>query len=75
MTPYLNLGGDSAITAYQYGPNFIEVEFKGKDVYRYTYYKPGSQHVENMKTRADYGEGLGEYINKYVRDKYEKKIR
>jgi hypothetical protein len=74
MTPYLNLGGDSAVTSYQYGHDFIEVEFKHKDIYRYSYLRPGSQHVEIMKTLADNGEGLGAYINKYVRDKYEKKL-
>lgn len=64
MTPYANRGGDSSITAYDYGSDYILVEFKGANVYHYSLNDIGREHLNNMISRAKDGEGLGEYINR-----------
>ncbi len=65
MPAYLNLHGDSGISSYEIGRDFIKVTFKqGKFLtYSYTYAKPGAIHVEEMKRLAIQGYGLNEYIN------------
>lgn len=74
MIPYLNLGGNSGVTAYELGKDYIIVEFRGKSLYLYNYERPGRVDVENMKKLAVHGQGLNTYINKYVRKKYARKI-
>lgn len=44
------------------GADFIDVQFRGGDVYRYTYASAGEWNVENMKTCAYNGFGLNGYI-------------
>lgn len=73
MIPYGNLSGHSGVTHYDPGPDFIRVRFRKGDIYRYTYARPGREHVERMKTLAGEGRGLSTYISQYVRDAYERK--
>jgi len=78
MQPYKNLSGQSGVIAYEIGEDFIDVKFRerskdGCDTYKYSYFRPGSQHVEQMKRLALIGLGLNSYINKNVRKLYESK--
>lgn len=75
MERYKNLGGDSGISAYEIGSDFIRVEFNNWDLYLYDYIRPGQDEVESMKRLAIEGEGLNAFINKYVRKNYAKKER
>lgn len=73
MQKYKNVGGDSGVEAFEIGVDFIEVKFaKTIKTYKYSYESAGKEAVEHMKKLALRGEGLNEYINRYVRDKYEK---
>lgn len=75
MPQYRDVDGDSGIIGYEYGQDWIEVEFeKGANrFYRYTYLSTGSDHVEKMKRLADAGEGLNSYINRQVARRYASK--
>lgn len=65
MPAYLNLNGDSGISSYEMGPNFINVTFTQGTfrTYSYTHARPGAVHVETMKRLAVQGYGLNSYIN------------
>lgn len=71
MQKYMNVGGDSGVEEYEIGLDNIVVKFK-KTVrtYTYSYDSAGKDAVEHMKGLAERGEGLNEYINKHVKDKY-----
>ena len=74
METYKDINGDSGVSAYEIGNDYIKVKFKhGNDIYLYTYARPGAEHVERMKELAKSGDGLNAYININVRDKYESK--
>ena len=73
MQKYKNLGGDSGVEGYEIGPDYIVVKFKTTArTYTYSYASAGEEAVEHMKGLAKSGEGLNEYINRFVRDKYVK---
>ena len=74
MQPYANAGGNSAVTAYELGDESITVAFKGGATYLYTYQSAGSHHIEQMRSLAQAGQGLGTYINKNVRKSYASKL-
>lgn len=67
---YANRDGDSGITRYDIGPDYIRLEFRDSVVYRYDYVRPGPLHVERMKALARDGRGLATYVNQHVRDNY-----
>lgn len=72
MERYRNSGGDSGISSYEIGTDFIIVEFTGTfRTYRYSYRKAGQHHVESMKRLARGGSGLNGYINRYVKNLYD----
>ena len=73
-TPYRNIGGDSQITFYDIGSDYIDIWFPGWK-YRYSYASAGQHNIEEMKRLAKSGDNLTTYINKYVSDKYEAKAR
>lgn len=74
MERYRNSGGDSGVSAYEISSDYIIVKFSGTArTYKYSYGgRAGSNHVENMKKLAKNGSGLNAYINKHVRDLYDK---
>lgn len=74
MVPYKNRKGNSGIVAYEPGSNFIIIRFKDGGTYLYNDTKPGVKHVTKMLRLAATGEGLATYINKYVRENYDRKI-
>ncbi|MBS1595875.1 MAG: hypothetical protein JST90_16310 [Bacteroidetes bacterium] len=70
MTRYQNLGGNSGVTAYEAGADYIALQFHDGRVYVYDHTRPGRKHVEQMKQLAQSGRGLTTYLNQYVRDNY-----
>jgi len=75
MRPYLNLSGESGVRAYDLGPDFIVIEFHGRDkLYRYTSRRVGREKVEEMKRLAVAGRGLSTFINQHpeVKNGYER---
>jgi hypothetical protein len=71
---YVNRSGDSGITAYEIGADYIVVQFIGGDVYRYTYRSAGKRAIETMKKLAATGKGLSTYISQTIRQQYEKRL-
>lgn len=72
MILYNNRGGNSNIYAYAIGVDYIDVQFNGGKVYRYSYYSAGKEKVEQMKNLAVQGQGLNSFIMKYSRNDYER---
>lgn len=73
MQIYKNLGGNSNIRAYFIGEDYIDVQFNGGAVYRYSYVSAGREKVEQMKSLAIQGVGLNSFIMRYARKNYERK--
>lgn len=72
MERYRNSGGDSGVSSFEIGTDYILVQFSGTArTYRYSYRKAGQHHVENMKRLASSGSGLNSYINRYVKKLYD----
>ncbi len=72
MEGYRNRGGDSGVSAYEIGTDYIKVKFAGNPrTYTYSHRKAGSSHVDNMKRLAKSGSGLNSYINRYVKYLYD----
>lgn len=73
MHRYMNLGGNSSVELYEIGHDYIAVTFyNSSKVYKYTYNSAGKDAVEYMKKLAKCGSGLNEYINCFVKYKYER---
>lgn len=75
MISYGNERMNTGVKAYELGPGFIDVQFRDGKVYRYSNRKPGRVKVEEMKALAQKSQGLTTYINKYVRENYEARLR
>lgn len=72
MERYRNSGGDSGVSSFEIGTDYITVKFSGSfRSYRYSYRKAGKNHVETMKRLAQSGSGLNSYINRYVKNLYD----
>ena len=53
MERYRNYGGDSGVSSFEIGVDYITVRFSGNPrTYRYNYSTAGRNHVENMKKLA-----------------------
>jgi hypothetical protein len=74
MRNYKDIDKDSGVAAYEYGDNWIRVQFKTGNIYEYTYSSAGQENIENMKRLADAGDGLNAYIKKYVDKMYSRRI-
>ena len=72
MQLYKNLGGNSNILSYDIGDNFIEVQFKNGNKYKYSYRSAGIDKVEKMKVLAVSGQGLNSYIMREAKYDYER---
>lgn len=75
MEHYKDIDGDSGVSGYETGPDFIRVQFRDGSVYLYTYTSAGSQNIEHMKRLAVAGDGLNSFINRHVRRGYARKER
>ena len=76
MEKYLNRSGESGVTDFEIGDDYIDVKFEGKStIYTYNNYLNGKFHIDNMKELAVSGTGLCRYIvgNPSVRNNYKKK--
>lgn len=62
MKRYRDIGGDSGISAYDYGDDWLKVQFKSGSTYEYKASKIGQAHIFAMKKLADEGNGLNAYI-------------
>jgi len=73
MESYRNFGGDSGVDSFDIGDDYIDVKFTGTfKKYRYSYRRAGRHHVEQMKMLARNGSGLNAYINKNVKNDYDR---
>jgi len=75
METYKNLGGDSGVSSFEIGLDFIRVRFKDGAQYLYNYASAGSSKIEQMKSLASAGHGLNAYINRYARKSYARRER
>jgi hypothetical protein len=66
MKSYENVGGSSAIVAFEIGDDSIKVKFMDGSVYLFTYQSAGSANVEQMKKYATFGHGLHGFITRFV---------
>jgi len=76
METYKNFSGDSGVTHFEIGDDFIDVKFKGKStIYIYSNSKNGQHHIDAMKVLAVKGRGLCAYITQHptVKNKYGKR--
>ena len=71
MRQYLNLNGNSNVVAYEFGVDYIDVEFGNGSVYKYSYSSAGQYNVQEMKRLATQGYGLNSYIMRNCRFSYE----
>lgn len=62
MEAYKDINGDSGVAAYDYGDDWIKVQFKDGNTYEYQAANIGQAHITNMKKLADAGDGLNSYI-------------
>jgi len=74
MEKYRDIGGNSGISAYEVGDDFIIVCFAKGGTYLYNYFTTGSYHVNNMIRLARLGNGLNGYINLNIKHSYARKI-
>jgi hypothetical protein len=71
LKKYLNLSGNSGVTHYSIGKEYIKVWFvHAARPYIYDYVRPGRKHVELMKILAAAGKGLSTYISQQVKGNY-----
>lgn len=66
MERYRNLGGDSGVSAYAIGDDFIAVRFNSGVIYWYTIESVGLRHVAEMTRLARQGQGLSTYISTHA---------
>ena len=70
MKAYRNGSGNSGITAYAIGNDYIDIQFRGGKVYRYKEANIGRLNFLNMQAAAIIGNGLNSFINQFVRRKH-----
>jgi hypothetical protein len=70
MERYLNINGDSGVSGYEIGVDFIRVQFSTGSIYLYTYVTAGQDKIEQMKVLAKTGSGLNAFINTHARKLY-----
>ncbi|WP_413519714.1 hypothetical protein [Psychrobacter glacincola] len=74
MEKYRDIGGNSGISAYEVGDDFIIVRFKKGGMYLYNYSITGSSHVNKMVELARIGNGLNGYMNLNIEHASARKI-
>jgi len=63
MEKYINETGESTITHYEIGDDFIRVQYKN-DLIEYNTSLYALQHIDKMKSLALSGKGLSRYISR-----------
>jgi hypothetical protein len=74
MKTYTDIDHDSGVSAYEYGDNWIHVQFSTGAIYEYTYASAEQSNIEKMKRLADAGDGLNAFINTNVKKLYSRRI-
>jgi hypothetical protein len=74
MELYRDIDGDSGVAAYENGLDYQKVEFKDGAVYLYTDRSAGRLNIQRMHELARKGDGLNEYINRHVKEKFAAKL-
>ena len=74
MEKYRDIDGNSGISTYEVGDDFIIVCFKKGGMYLYNYSITGSNHVNKMIELARMGDGLNRYINLNIEHASARKI-
>lgn len=73
MEKYLNRGGNSGVSSFEIGDDYVSVYFKGNSkLYKYSNSSAGTYHIEAMKRLAQNGSGLNSYIMNNVKHDFEK---
>lgn len=75
MTRYTNIDGDSGVAGYEFGSDWIHVQFSTGAIYEYTYSSAGGSNIESMKRLAASGDGLNAFINTTVKRMYSRRVR
>lgn len=75
IEPYKNLGGDSAVVAYEIENDAIKVQFRDGWIYTYNAESAGHSNIEHMKTLASAGSGLNSFISRVIKGHYATKSR
>lgn len=75
MERYRDVDGDSGVSGYETGPDFIRVQFEDGGIYLYNYASTGLENIERMKQLARSGDGLNAFIMRVVRRRYARKER
>ncbi len=75
MTKYENLSGNSGVTAYEIGNDWIKAQFLHEWIYLYTVESAGSSNIEEMKSLAQSGQGLSGFISRNVKYNYAEKYK
>lgn len=72
MDKYKDESGGSGVEAYEYGNDFIVVQFTTGKEYKYTDKSAGAENIKKMIALAKQGSGLNAFINTEVKFLYEK---
>jgi len=72
---YKNLSGNSGVSAFEMGIDFIKVYFKNRTIYLYNNKRTGEQNIQRMKSLALRGKGLNTLINKNLKNRFAKKLK
>lgn len=76
MIPYKNLNFHSSVLSYDYGEDYITIEWLNGDRTTFRHNEVGKHHIDKMIILAKKGSGLYSYIEKKKRElKPKKKIR
>lgn len=75
MRKYMDITGNSGVTAYSIDTESISVEFNNDAIYLYTYESAGKRTIEKMKKLATEGKGLSTYISQHVKEKFETQLK
>jgi len=73
MERYKNLGGDSAIVAYELATDAITVKFRDGWHYLYSIQSTSPSNIREMQRLAAEGRGLNSFISRFVRKGYVRK--
>ena len=73
MKDYRNEGGGSGVARYEFGDDFITIEYSSGATYRYMVESAGREAIDTMKRLAEAGKGLNSFIGREVRGNYASK--
>ena len=75
MKIYMDFAADAGVDAYDYGRDWIRVQFRDGAIYEYTRDSAGEQVIEDMKHRALLGRDLKAYIDANAKLLYSRQLK